>query len=407
MTEFVYTIIMLTTNLDQRVKRIARLSQEDVNRLEENEIRTEEELRFVGFEDFSVLISKVKRRKLDLICRFLANGESLDATTTMEQVQISVRNAEKNPGQTVAAPAIAPTVNQVDRFAPKVHTDPLPKFSGDPVDYEDWDRKAEATIQQTIYKYYLSRPAAEGNPMEEARSSELYYMLQSCVGEGHALNTLDKAKEANDGIACRYRAWKALKDWYMDPSQISTMVAHYEGKLDDLMLDNDSTATQFINSFELYVRKLEKLEAEWTDDKKCREFKDRVSDQSDYDTEVRTHSGDYDSLVRAIRKREQDLEKRSSAAKRKTRRYKALSPTPDSGKDDSDPEGDSGKKRLKPASYKVPFMPSFLFKSLDKTSRANLAKWRSLVNAGKEMVPEDLIRSNNGKVDGSKNPPHQ
>ena len=226
----------------------------------------------MSFEDFDIQILKVKCRKLNLICQFLANGGQLEAVTTMEIIQIAVRTSEGNPGQAVGATATAPTVNLVDRYAPKVNTDPLPDFTGNSVDYEDWERRARATIRQTAYKHYLTRPAAEGHLIEEAQSSELFYMLQSCVGEGHALNTVDKAKDSNNGVACGYHAWKALNDWYMDPSQTNTMVAHYEGKLDDLTLDNDTTATEFINSFELYVRKLEKLETNWTDEKRCQEF---------------------------------------------------------------------------------------------------------------------------------------
>ena len=398
---------MPTTDIDQRVKRIADLDNAQVTLLRDDGITTEDDLRFISFVDINQTIPIVKRRKLDLICKYLANGDILTATTTIESVQASVRTSQNPPQQQAAAAnAQVAAVNNVDKYAPKVHTNPLPKFSGDPVDYEDWERRSGATIRQTAYKHYLTRAATVGDPAEEARSSELYYMLQSCVGEGHALNTVEKSKDSNNGVACGYLAWKALNDWYMDPSQTSTMVAHYEGKLDDLLLDNDSTATEFINSFELFIRKLEKLEGPWSDDKRCREFKDRVSENSDYDTEIRTHVGIYDDLIKAIRKREQALEKKSSSAKRKARRYMVRSKTPDEN-DDQDPDSESEKKRVKPGSKLVPFLPNFLYKSLKKSSdRKNIAKWRSLVNAGKQMVADDLASDDDeGKKSGSNNTP--
>ena len=36
--------------------------------------------------------------------------------------------------------------------APKVYMYPLPDFSGNVVDYKDWERKADATIKLTAYK---------------------------------------------------------------------------------------------------------------------------------------------------------------------------------------------------------------------------------------------------------------
>ena len=217
---------MPTTDIDQRVKRIADLDNAQVTILRDDGITTEDDLRFISFVDINQTILIVKRRKLDLICKYLlANGDVLTAATKIEIVQASAC-ASQNPPQQQAAGANAQVaaVNNVDTYAPKVHTNPLPKFSGDPVD-EDWERRSGATIRQTAYKHYLTRAATIGDPAEEAHSSELYYMLQSCVGEGHALNTVEKSKDSNNGVACGYLAWKALNDWYMDPSQTSTMVA--------------------------------------------------------------------------------------------------------------------------------------------------------------------------------------
>ena len=383
---------MPTTNINQRVARIAGLEQADKDALTAAGIDTEDDLSFVSFPDFDQAISVVKRRKLDLICTYLAGGDALNANSTMQTVRTTLAN-RNNPVQVPAAAAAAAAAQgqggnvavNADKGAPRVHTDPLPKFSGDPVDYEEWERKAGAIINQTAYKHYLSRAATAGNVVEENRSSELYYMLVSCVGDGHALNTVEKIYAANNNVACGYQAWTALKNWYMDASQVNTMIAHYEGKLNALILDNDMTATEFINNYELYVRKLEKLEGPWTDDKKVREFKDRVV-ADDYDTEVRIHTGTFADLIKSFRKREQDLEKKANII-RKQRRYKTPEHS-DEGEDESSSE--SRKRKQKPTSVKIPFIPTFLYKSMSPRTRKNVTKWRSLVNNGKEMVPDDL-----------------
>ena len=76
------------------------------------------------------------------------------------------------------------------RGAPKVQTDMLANFCGDAVDYEDWERKAGATIKHTVYKDILDNPANPGDVIAQARSKELCNMILSCVAGGHALNTI-------------------------------------------------------------------------------------------------------------------------------------------------------------------------------------------------------------------------
>ena len=70
----------------------------------------------------------------------LKKGFNLEATATIGTIQ-----AFMNPW----TPTFSPTLGASDTAsgAPKVYTDPLPAFTGDPVDFEDWDRKAQFTIQ--------------------------------------------------------------------------------------------------------------------------------------------------------------------------------------------------------------------------------------------------------------------
>ena len=78
------------------------------------------------------------------------------------------------------------------RGAPKVRTDMLANFSGEAVEYKDWESKTGATIKLTAYKDLLDNPATPGDVIAEARSKELYNMILSCVAGGHALNTIEK-----------------------------------------------------------------------------------------------------------------------------------------------------------------------------------------------------------------------
>ena len=51
-------------------------------------------------------------------------------------------------------------------------------------------------------------------------------MILSCVADGHALNTIEKVRDDNQGLECGYLAWKALNDWYLDPTQVDSMISH-------------------------------------------------------------------------------------------------------------------------------------------------------------------------------------
>ena len=98
------------------------------------------------------------------------------------------------------------------------------------------------------------------------------------------------------------------------------MLEHYSTKLDALILDNDTTATEFINNFDPFVRKIEKIDGGWSEEKKIREFKKRVTSK-DYDVEKRTHKTTFKDLVQNFRDREQAMETEAITEKA-TRRFK-------------------------------------------------------------------------------------
>ena len=133
------------------------------------------------------------------------------------------------------------------------------------------------------------------------------------------------------------------------------MIQHWEAKLNALNLDDDTTATDFINFFEMWVRIIEKMDGAWSDSKKKREIKSRIKDEA-YETEVRTHTGTYQDLIDSLRTREQELLKESLGQGKLTRRFKREEPHDDS-------------KSNSRASHDVPFLPQFLIRSLDPAAR--------------------------------------
>lgn len=397
---------MPTTNLDQRLKRILNLSDDEVAEIAIVGANNEEDLKFLEFVDLPIAISLIKRRKLHVIIQYLAKGKALNATITIDQIQAVLGTVPAAPGGLGGGlgGAAAPDPN---RGAPKVHIDPLSAFSGNAVDYEEWARKSESTIKQTVYKDILSAPAPAGDTVAEARSGELFNMILSCVADGHALNTIEKVRDDNHGQECGYLAWKALKDWYLDPSQKDSMIQHWESKLNSLALDVDTAATEYINYFEMYVRKLDKLGENWSDDKKVREFKAHVTDP-DYEVECRVHTGNFAALVATIRKREQELDRQTDKTSKKNKRSRRVAFDDEGADSDGDNnksvrrvqsgkgEPEKNKSQHKPDPY-IPFIPKFLYSSLDADAKKNLATWRRMVNAGETMENKDLVSGSGTK----------
>ena len=350
---------MPTTSIYQRVKSVTNMKYSEVVELHQIGITDKDDLRYAEFVDFPVISPVIKRRKLNMISNFLANDVSLNATITAAEIQQRLKAPTG-----IAAPAHQSVSPDPHRGEPRLYTDMLSNFSGEEVDYEDWERKEGDTIKQTAYKDLLDNPAMAGDVVAEARSKELYNMILSCVAGGHTLNTTEKVCDSNRNIECGYKAWIALKDWYLDLTQVDSMISHWESILESTVLDVDTSATEYINNFEMYARKLMKHGENWTDNKKVREFKKSVSDP-DYDTEVRVHKGKFSKLVETVRKREQYLGRSALEPSCKNKRTRRVEFGEDDVSDDKEPQKPKKRKnketpRGDKSSY-VPFMPKCVF----------------------------------------------
>ena len=153
---------------------------------------------------------------------------------------------------------------------------------------------------------------------------------------------VDKVKDDPDIGESGYHAWKVLSDWYLDPSQKNLMLEHYSSRLEDLILDNDNIATELVNIFYLYVRKLEKLEGEWSEEKKVRESK-KTEITEDYSVEKRTHKTTFADLVQSFRNREQSIGLEEISEKRQLR-FVRKRDSSNNANNFSDPKSNNEKK---------------------------------------------------------------
>ncbi len=127
---------MPTTNLSQRVKRLANLDDAQVQLLDTEGLVVEEDLRMIEFEDIPLGIPVVKRRKLNIISQFLKGGNILNGMADMNFIQTTVLQGRAGNANAGGAQVVVDT----NRGAPKIHTNPLPEFSRDAIDYEEWEK---------------------------------------------------------------------------------------------------------------------------------------------------------------------------------------------------------------------------------------------------------------------------
>ena len=73
----------------------------------------------------------------------------------------------------------------------------------------------------------------------------------------HAHSRMEELKDEPNIGETGYHACKTLSKWYLDPSHAQLF---YSTKLDTLYLDDHTFATEFINKFDLFMRKLEKFD---------------------------------------------------------------------------------------------------------------------------------------------------
>ena len=112
---------MANRDINQRVKRLADLSDDDVALLATADVRTENDLMYTPYDDTNVGLERIKRRKLDYIGKFLAlqNGE-MSNSVTMDTIRRTVLFPNFVPQRQAAPP-----VEQVAPPPQRLNTEPM------------------------------------------------------------------------------------------------------------------------------------------------------------------------------------------------------------------------------------------------------------------------------------------
>ena len=77
----------------------------------------------------------MKRRKLEQVTKWISAGNEVFVTTTMQEIKAANRTIE-----------LPPRPPDTNKGALKIGVDSLKKFSGDPIDFEDYEIGTKVTL---------------------------------------------------------------------------------------------------------------------------------------------------------------------------------------------------------------------------------------------------------------------
>ena len=187
------------------------------------------------------------RRKLSLVGEYIGRGQTANTATTLQGIVLFLKTPMTQ--ETTGAPPTIPHVYPPDpaRRALKLYLNALTEFSGQPIEYEQWMLAARATLGQTVYGTLLENPPPSGDIIVETRNKELFQMLVTAFRHGSGMHLLQVPSVADDG----HESFNSIKDWYGSAATSRSIIDHYRKKQEGLKLDANTTASEYVNVFQI------------------------------------------------------------------------------------------------------------------------------------------------------------
>ena len=306
--------------MELTIATLAGMTEEEIALAINTGVNSGSDLSTLCFADITAILpaaSIVKRRKLEHISKYIARGQAVTRTTTMEEVVEFVNTPVERPRTPSTGRTGTTTTGAVDptRGAPRLSVNALTQFCGAPVKFEEWNIMTTATLGQTNYVKLIESPPVLGDVIAETRNTELYHMLVTALMKGSGFHVISKVKDNNG-----HEAWTKIQDWYGSAATGRSIINHYRTQLESLKFDEKTTASEYVNAFSIASQKLEQKNEGDTPESKLVRFLDNITDD-DYDVVKQQLTGDvnttFDTAVTRIRSREQELEDPMNPLKRK------------------------------------------------------------------------------------------
>jgi hypothetical protein len=293
------------------------LSVAEVAMLTEAGVTNSEELMGLTHDDVREALpngSLVKRRKLSAVATYLASGQNVVANTTTMADIFRHLSDRANP-QLIQLPPHPPAEPDPTRGAPRMSINGLDEFDGNHHDWLDWEMSTEATVGQSAYAEFLTNPPDPNDQAKKTRNKEFFNMLAKATNQGSGTHLVARNKDNG------HKAWLEIKKWYNGTAMSRQIIGHYRTKLQKLELNQNVTASSFINDFIICNDRLDAKNEGVSAESKRETFLDKITDE---DFEITTQfirldpAITFDDCVLKVRKREQELEIQDKSSKKKS-----------------------------------------------------------------------------------------
>ena len=159
----------------------------------------------------------------------------------------------------------------------KLQAQQISMFNGDAIKWRSWKKRTRAAIGTAgMLEILDSADYANRNSID---NETVFHLLQVATADGNAAHLVDSFEDQKDGHA----AYSELVLWYEGDELTNETAEDVRAKLDKIMLNTKTSASEYINYFQLYTKQLTDLGESYTESKTVQIFLSQITDP-DYET---------------------------------------------------------------------------------------------------------------------------
>ena len=265
----------------------------------------------------------------------------------------------------------------------KLQAQQVSSFNGKAIKWRSWKKRTRAAIGTAgMLEILDSADYAEKHHID---NETVFHLLQVATADGNAAHLVDAFEDSKDGHA----AYNELVSWYEGDDMTNETAEDVRAKLDGIQLNTRTSASEYINYFQLYTKQLEELGEQYTESKTVQMFLSQITDPDYESTREICIENKYkiDECIERIRAKERRISRARSKGKTKVLSVRRTDTTQDD--DEIDPE-----KYINQNGYYS--FPKHKWNQLDDSTRSKVKKFNSeLRKKRKELEKEVNLSSTN------------
>ena len=162
--------------------------------------------------------------------------------------------------------------SELKRSNVKLQAQQVSSFNGNAIKWRTWKKRTRAAIGTAGMLQILD--SADYSTKNRIDNETVFHLLQVATADGNAAHLVDAHEEKKDGHA----AYVELVGWYEGDDLTTETAEDIRLKLDKISLNTRTTASEYINSFQLYTKQLSDLGESYTESKTIQIFLSQITD---------------------------------------------------------------------------------------------------------------------------------